>query len=291
MGVVLTLLAGVAMLAVPVCIIVKVMTLFATRNDGRVGKGGSATPWSDNLYSAAKRATFAWVAVTLFCVVAYGILGFSGAVFLPWSGHFWMLVAVPVLAFAWGLLRPRIYADGVDRERNGRGDAWIVLSFLLLLVFLPVFFVTRGIVPFKHVDKDTGMIQVRSDKWDDEKFSMFPIACRIVPPKAFDIEFDFSPGVMRLGALAELRCKVEKGDLIAFAESCGYEFQSESIDRNSCKNGMGDVTFADHVWRKYNKGLLPIDFLAYNCRYANAGGVSFLYDVAAGTLYAQWSSN
>lgn len=32
-------------------------------------------------------------------------------------------------------------------------------------------------------------------------------------------------------------------------------------------------------------------FLAYNCRYANGGGVSFLYDVAAGTLYAQWSSN
>ncbi len=172
MGVVLTLLAGVAMLAVPVCIVVKV-TLFATRNDGRVGKGGSATSWSDNLYSAAKRATFAWVAVTLFCVVAYGILGFSGAAFLPWSGHFWMLVAVPVLAFAWGLHRPRIYADGVDRERNG----------------------------------------------------------------------------------------------------------------------MGDVTFVDHVWRKYNKGLLPNDFLAYNCRYANGGGVSFLYDVAAGTLYAQWSSN
>ena len=35
----------------------------------------------------------------------------------------------------------------------------------------------------------------------------------------------------------------------------------------------------------------PKEFLAYNYRRASCGGHSFLYDVKAETLYADWSSN
>jgi hypothetical protein len=109
------------------------------------------------------------------------------------------------------------------------------------------------------------------------------------------------------GGSAELRCHVEKEDLLVFAKDRGYEFQSESVSRNDCKDGCEDCDFIHIVWEKFNRFAVcskdehsspewkvspyPKDFLAYNYRYKTCGGFSFLYDVATKTLYACWSSN
>lgn len=65
------------LIALPIGVIMLVYRLVDTRNDGRVAKGESAPPWSDGLYSAAKRATprqagLGWICSTLDFVVVGG---------------------------------------------------------------------------------------------------------------------------------------------------------------------------------------------------------------------------
>ena len=281
------------LIALPIGVIMLVYRLVDTRNDGRVAKGKSAPPWSDGLYSAAKRATLAWAVEIAFCIVAYAGIGFNDIRSLPGQCHFWLMVAIPIAAFVWGLVKPRIYTDGVKRDRDVRYDAWIVLAFLLFFVFAPVFWVTRTIAPFRNVDRESGRIEMRADAWDAWRFRNSPIAPNMIPWDAKEIAFSYlPPALLGLGGSAELRCKVEKDDLLAFAKARGYEFQAESLTRNFCANGCGDCDFVHQVWRKYNGDIpYPKDFLAYSYRYATCGGYSFFYDVAAKTLYAEWSSN
>ena len=264
--------------------------LVATRHD----KAENAGPWSDRLYSAAKRATLSWCAVTAFTVVAYGVLGLWDIWYLTGWEQFFILCAIPAVAFVWGLARPRMYWDGLERDRNGRYGAWVVLSFLMFLVFAPTFAIMRTILPFRTDSyRDGRRMEITSEEWNSRRFRLAqPVASALIPREARDIELSYTPpAIMELGGVAEMRCRVAKDDLLAFAKAHKYTFQSESVERNFCKNGCGDCDFVHIVWSKYNSEPYPKDFLAYNFRYSTCGGYSFLYDVTNKTLYAEWSSN
>ena len=282
------------MLAVPLATIGCIICLCRTIGDGRSAASETASPWSCRLYSASKRATLAWVAEMAFCAVTYAGFGFYDVRWLPANCHYFLMVAIGIAAFVWGFVLPRTYTDGAERVKNGRARSWTALAILLFFVFSVVFLVSRIIVPFRNVESGSNMIEIRAAKWNPWEFRMASIAPNIIPWDATDIELRFTPitGLLPLGGYAELRCKVERNDLLAFAKTRGYEFQSESIERNACTNGCGDCDFVGQVWRKYNGyDPYPADFLAYNYRYATCGGYSFLYDVANATLYAVWSSN
>ena len=206
------------------------------------------------------------------------------------------MLALPVVAFTWGIMKPRAYSDGVERVKNGRIGAWITLAILLFPMFTIVFFISRPIAPYLHRigNPQSSEMVIRAPGWNAWTFRMADVAPDMIPWNATDIELKYTPtkGLLPLGGRAELRCKVEKDDLLAFAKARGYEFQSESVSHNSCAKGCGDCDFVWHVWYKYNGDTpYPNDFLAYNYRYATCGGYSFFYDVNMKTLYAQWSSN
>ena len=282
------------LLAVLLATIGCIICLCRTIGDGRAAAGEAAAPWSCRLYSASKRATLAWVAEMAFCVVAYAGFGFYDARWLPANYHYFLMVAISIAAFVWGFVWPRTYTDGAERVKNGRALSWTVLTILLFFVFSVVFLVSRIIVPFRNVESGSNTIEICAAKWNPWEFRMASIAPDMIPWDATDIELRFTPmtGLLPLGGHAELRCRVERDDLLAFAKARGYEFQSDSIVRNVCTNGCGDCDFVWMVWHKYNgNDPYPADFLAYNYRYATHGGYSFFYDVAAKTLYAEWSSN
>lgn len=283
------LLSLVLLVAAPIVSALLVYKLFKTRYDGRVSSGEIVTPWSSRIYSAAKRATLAWTAVMLFCVVA--VIGVGDARLLPGYGDHWLMVAVPVAAFVWGLAKPRVYTDGFERDKNGRYGAWLMLSIVLFFVFMPFWGTMQMIAWYRSADRS--VVEIHAEEWSYWRFRMSPVAPKMIPWAAKDIDFHYTPpAFLGLGGSAEVRCKVEKDDLLAFAKSHGYEFQGESIDRNSCTNGCGDCDFVSSVLHKYNGSIqLPKSFLAYNYRYSTCGGYSFLYDIATKTLYAQWSSN
>lgn len=265
--------------------------LVATRHD----KAENAEPWTDRLYSAAKRATLSWCAVTAFAVVAYGVFGFWDIWYLTGWEQFFILCSIPAAAFAWGMARPRIYRDGLERNRNGRYGACVVLSFLMFLVFAPTFAIMRTILPFRTDSyRDGWPMEITSGEWSSRRFRLAqPVASALIPREARDIELRYTPPVIgNLGGEAEMRCRVAKDDLLAFAKAHKYTFQSKSVERNFCENGCGDCDFVWNVWHKYNGNApYPPDFLAYNYRFATCGGFSFLYDVTNTTLYAEWSSN
>lgn len=293
MGVISLLVLGV-LLAVPIAALGCIIHLCRTVGEGRAAKGENAAPWSCRLYSASKRAALAWTVEMVFCAVAYAGFGFYDARWLPAGCHWFLMVAISVAAFAWGFAFPRTYTDGAERSKNRRGLAWTALAVLLFFVFSAVFLVSRIIVPFRNATSESGMIEIRADKWSAWEFRTASVAPAMIPWDAKDIDFIFSPitGLLPLGGLAELRCMVEKDALLAFAKARGYGFQADDVSRNACTNGCGDCDFVWQVWRKYNGDApYPKDFLAYNFRYASCGGYSFLYDVGSKMLYAQWSSN
>lgn len=95
------------------------------------------------------------------------------------------------------------------------------------------------------------------------------------------------------GAAAWLRCRVSKEGLLEFARMNDYVFQSESIKKNSCTNGPGEVTIIGETWLRHNPKdtPYPTNFLAYNSIWPNSGGYSFLYDVDTKTLYGSYGTN
>ncbi len=294
-GVITFLVLGI-LIVLPIATLVLVVRLCRTIGDGRVAKGETAGPWSCRLYSAAKRMTLVWVSEIIFCVAVFVGLGYYDSSFLPVRYHYWLMLALPVVAFTWGIMKPRVYSDGLERVKNGRIGAWITLAILLFPIFTIVFFISRPIAPYLHRigNPQSSEIVIRAPEWTAWTFRMADVAPDMIPWYATDIELEYTPteGLLPLGGRAELRCKVEKDDLLAFAKARGYEFQSASVKRNFCANGCGDCDFVWHVWHKYNGDTpYPNDFLAYNYRYATCGGYSFFYDVNAKTLYAQWSSN
>lgn len=293
MGIVMLLIAFVMLVAIPLSALGRVVHLFRTRHDKCADAGEEVEPWSSRLYSASKRATLAWAAEIAFCLVVYLGIGWYDSQWLPEEYHFGMLCIIPIVAFAWGVARPRAYKDGVERAQNGRCLAWLALAILLFPIFAVTFGVSRPIAPFLHRERGRKEQIIRADKWSAWKFRMADVAPEMIPWAATDIELVFRPcAVLGLGGHATMRCRVERDDLLAFAKARGYEFQSESIERNACMDGCGDCDFVWQVWRKYNgNDPYPADFLAYNYRYATCGGYSFFYDVTTETLYAEWSSN
>ena len=296
--IVLSLIIFVVMLvAIPLFALGRVMHLFRTRNDKCANGGEEARPWSSRLYSATKRAALAWAAEMLFCVVVYfGMgVGWYDIRWLPRHYDVWVMVAVPVAAFAWGCVMPRIYMDGMERVRNGRRSAWFELAVLLFPVSMVVSLLSRQMAPVVHrgMGGAERVIEIRADKWDSWRFRMVDVAPDMIPWGATDIEIVYQPcNLLGLGGRATIRCKVDRDNLLAFAKNRGFEFQSESIERNACTDGCGDCNFVGQVWHKYNGNAeYPSDFLAYNFRIATCGGYSFLYDVENETLYGEWSSN
>ena len=294
-GVIAFLLLGI-LLVLPIVTFAMVVRLCRTIGDWRVTKGEVAEPWSSRLYSAAKRMALVWVSEIAFCVVVFVGLGYYDSSFLPGRYHYWLMLALPVVAFTWGVMNPRVYSDGAERVKNGRVGAWITLAILLFPMFTIVFFISRPIAPYLHriVNPKNSEIVIRAPEWSAWKFRMVDVAPDMIPWEATDIELKYTPieGLLPLGGSAELRCQVEKDDLLAFAKARGYEFQSVSVKRNSCANGCGDCDFVRQVWYKYNgDSSYPTDFFAYNYRYATCGGYSFFYDVNTKMLYAQWLSN
>lgn len=293
MRIVVLLVVLVVLVAIPLSALGRVVHLFRTRYDKCANDSAGEGTWSSRLYSASKRATLAWAAEIVFCIVVYLGIGWYDSQWLPEKYHFWILCAIPIVTFAWGWSSPRVYKDGVERVQNRRGLAWLALAILLFPIFAVTFGVSRPIAPFLHRERGRKELTIRADKWSAWEFRMADVAPEMIPWAATDIELVFRPcAALGLGGHATLRCKVERDGLAAFAKARGYEFQSESIERNACTDGCGDCNFIWQVWRKYNgNASYPADFLAYNYRYATCGGYSFLYDVAAATLYAEWSSN
>ena len=152
--------------------------LVATRHD----KTANEEPWSDRLYSAAKRATLSWCAVTAFAVVAYGVFGLWDILYLTGWEQFFLLCGIPAAAFAWGMEKPRIYRDGLERDRNGRYDAWVVLSFLMFLVFAPTFAIMRTIAPFRTDSYGDGRrMEIASKEWNSRRFRLAqPLASALI---------------------------------------------------------------------------------------------------------------
>ena len=280
-------------IAIVLVALLNMIHLFRTCNGKCADDDGEARLWSNRLYSASKRAALAWTAEILFCAVVYIGFGWYDEQCLPEQYYLWIMVALPIASFAWGLARPRVYKDGAEREKNGRGQAWFTLAVLLFPIFIVTFAVSHSVATCLHGRRDVKERIIRADEWSAWKFRMADVAPEIIPPGATDIELAYRPcALFCLGGHATLRCNVERDDLLAFAKTRGYEFQPESIERNACSGGCGDCDFIGESWRKYNGDAeYPVDFLAFNYRRATCGGHSFLYDVTNKTLYAEWSSN
>lgn len=310
------------LLSIPTTVGFAVVRLFRTWK----ASGVEPFPWRSRWYSALKRLSWAWVG-ELVVLVTFGLLAaFVNLNFIPGEECFVLLLLVAAGCAISGFVWPRRYSDGVERIRSGRRLSFGLLAFYL---FFPVMAVYIGV----NIVSGTGVrsgedhreIVINADSYSWWRFrSAGSVGKKMVPPEATEIRFVLRPGLgLSFGAHAEMRCKVSKVDLLAFAKSRGYEFQGESIKRNVCKDGPQDCDFIHLVWAKYNPDLsrpvyrgsdnpnlmsdhletpewkvyfysplpYPKDFLAYNDRYATCGGYSFLYDVKTGYLYANWSSN
>ena len=304
-------------LSIPCCTIFAVawLALHGAGRLARAGKGGS-TPFVDRLHSALKRMACCWAAGIAACAAGGVVLGFVETGFIPGARHFLMMTGAAMAAFVWGLVRPRVYPDGVDRVACGRRLAWGLLAFYLFIVFVAAFGTmntvssvgARALARGGHGAKPREFT-VETPVYDRAKFRSAPSAVtdRMIPPKATDIRLTFRPGIMgnALGASAYLRCRVKKDALLEFGQRQGYRFRSDSYTKNDCPDGPQDVDFIHMVWSRYAETETafpdgtarrmakpyPKDFLAYNYRRASCGGHSFLYDVKAETLYADWSSN
>ena len=280
------------LLSIPTAIGFALTRLFA----GRRGDLGSA-PFRNRLYSGLKRMSCAWCVEIAVCALAFVVLGYWSLGFIPYASHFLCLVGVALLAFAWGILYPRVYEDGRNRVKLGRRLAWGLLAFYLFFVLCVAFVavnVIAGVGFGGH--KNPREFVIESPVYEAGKFRIAGrVATKMIPPGATDVKFSYRPGLGgALGGQAELCCRVEKGALLAFAKDKGYAFRSDSYTFNACAEGPQACGFIHMVWEKYNpskKTTYPKEFLAYNYRYATCGGYSFFYDVKAKTLYANWASN
>ena len=292
MFVVSRICAWLFLLSIPTAIGFALTRLFA----GRRGDP-STTPFRNRLYSGLKRMACAWGIEIAVCAIAFVVLGYWNLGFIPGGYHFRLMVWAAILGFAWGILSPRVYADGIDRVKSGRRLAWGLLAFYLFVV-MSTAFIAVGVVAGVGFDghKNPREFVIESPRYDSVKFRVAgSVATKMVPSGATDIKFIYRPGLGGVfGGSAELRCHVEKDALLAFAKDKGYAFRSDSYTFNACADGPQDCGFIHWVWEKYNPSgekTYPKEFLAYNYRYASCGGYSFFYDVKAKVLYAAWASN
>ena len=291
---------------------------------GRRGVPGPA-PFRNCLYSGLKRMACAWGVELAVCVLAFVVLGSWDYGFIPHAAHFLCLAGAALLSFAWGVAWPRTYADGIDRVKSGRRLAWGLLAFYLFFVLCLVFMavnIVAGIGFGGHIHPRE--FAIKSPVFVAGKFRVAgPITYKLIPPQATDIDFTYRHGLGgRLGASAELHCRVERDDLLTFASDNGYVFRPDSYQFNACADGPQNCDFIRQLWGKYNPSEeklfncpkdpsrvanfkvapdwmpfsvggkpYPKEFLAYNHRRASCGGCSFFYDVQAKILYASWDSN
>ena len=201
-----------------------------------------------------------------------------------------------VIAFVWGLLAPRKYSDGKDRTRFSH---LLSVSCVCGLQSLLLFIGLCGILFFQNMGHT---FIIRGATRTETKFSRFGggaqwLADTMVPDGAKDITFYYNGSF--LGSDAQLRCICTKEELLAFAEKNDYSFQSESIELNA-RTGQKEGAWISRTWREFHPSHkeyflvaeeeYPKNFLAYNYRFSNFGGYSFLYDVESQTLYANYSS-
>ncbi len=290
---------------------------------GRRGNPDPA-PFRNRLYSGLKRMACAWGIEIVLCAIAFVVLGCWNPGMMLHGEEFLSLIGVAILAFAWGVVWPRTYADGIDRVKSGRRLAWGLLAFYLFIV-MSIAFIAVDVVAGVGFDghKNPREFVIESPRYDSVKFRVAgSVATKMVPSGATDIKFVYRPGLGGVfGGSAELRCHVEKDTLLAFAKDNGYAFRSDSYMFNACADGPQECDFIHWVWGKYNPSKetvycdpkdrthiadhnvtsdwepfhpmkpYPKEFLAYNYRYASCGGYSFFYDVKAKVLYAAWASN
>ena len=201
-----------------------------------------------------------------------------------------------VIVFVWGLLAPRQYSDGKDRNRFSH---LLSLFFVCGLQSLLLFISLCGIFLFQNM---THTFIIRGATRTETPFSRFGggaqwLADTMVPDGAKDITFYYNGNF--LGYDAELRCTCTQEELLAFAEKNDYVFQSESIELNA-RTGQKEGDWISRTWCRFHPNheenffpaeeIYPKNFLAYNYRFSNFGGYSFLYDVESQTLYANYSS-
>ena len=212
-------------------------------------------------------------------------------------GAFWIIVAIPTLVFLWGCVSPRKYQDGKRRaglsHLVGITIACGIQGLLLLIAFGLVYI-------FPGASSECVIQTATRDTKIFRAYRAAAIADRLIPDNAQDITLYFNPGDWLGGGHAELRCNCTLEELQAFAIKQGYVFQSESIKTNANPT-TGSSMDGDHIrvaWMRFHlEGSdfappeYPREFLAYNYRYGNGGGLSFLYDVPNRTLYATYAHN
>ena len=212
-------------------------------------------------------------------------------------GVFWIIVSSPILVFLWGCVSPRKYQDG--KRRTGLSHlvgitiACGIQGLLLLIAFglVYIFPGTSSECVIQTATRDTKIFRA---------YRAAAIADRLIPDNAQDITLYFNPGDWLGGGHAELRCTCTLEELQAFATKQGYAFQNESIKTNANPT-TGPSMDGDHIyvaWMRFHpEGSdfappeYPTEFLAYNYRYGNGGGLSFLYDVPNRTFYATYAHN
>jgi hypothetical protein len=212
-------------------------------------------------------------------------------------GVFWIIVSSPILVFLWGCVSPRKYQDG--KRRTGLSHLLGItiacgIQGLLLLIAFGLVYIIPGASSecvIQTATRDTKIFRA---------YRAEAIADRLIPDNAQDITLYFNPGDWLGGGHAELRCTCTLEELQAFATKQGYAFQNESIKTNANPT-TGPSMDGDHIyvaWMRFHPERsdfappeYPTEFLAYNYRYGNGGGLSFLYDVPNRTLYATYAHN
>ena len=212
-------------------------------------------------------------------------------------GVFWFIVSSPILVFLWGCVSPHKYQDG--KRRTGLSHLVGItiacgIQGLLLLIAFGLVYIFPGASSecvIQTATRDTNIFRA---------YRAAAIADRLIPDNAQDITLYFNPGDWLGGGHAELRCTCTLEELQAFATKQGYAFQNESIKTNANPT-TGPSMDGDHIyvaWMRFHpEGSdfappeYPTEFLAYNYRYGNGGGLSFLYDVPNRTLYATYAHN
>ena len=319
-------MVGIALvLGVPLAILVA-LYLVSPRRWRKAFVPADALPFRDRAFSALKRAALAWAWGMLAMLLVSAVLAV-----LPFPVPFfivgWSVPVAAVLAALWGVLRPRIYADRVDRVMNGARIGWLLLVIALPFVYLPACLFGSALartgfggMGLRRGEKPKAY-HVTAERYGVAKFAFAsPISEKMIPEDATDIIFDFRFGLFggtMLGADAELKCNVSREGLERFARANGYKFRPDSYRKNECADGPQNCDFIRMTFDKYNPPRpttrwqsgekmpdgtwkwepgtelveLPKKFLAYNCRYSNCGGYSFLYDIERRVLYACWCSN
>ncbi|MBR4125048.1 MAG: hypothetical protein IKR13_02485 [Victivallales bacterium] len=249
--------------------------------------------WHTGCVRASKTLLFVQViivildVVTKFCDPNWPLLFRTGL----------LIVYLPVFsAFVWGLLAPRKYSDGKLRTSFShllRQTTYCGIQCAILFVSYSFFFFSQASHEYT----------IQADTRNHANFRTSGagrLADQLVPDGARDITLYFQPGDFLGGGKAELRCICTQEELQAFAAKNNYDFQAESITKNANPQtgSSWDIDCIHFTWKRFHPEDDPLappeypsNFLAYNYRYGNGGGFSFLYDVEAQTLYASYDHN